>query len=29
VFWCGDTAYLLYNGNAFGRDGFGVARLEK
>lgn len=29
VFWCGDTAYLLYNGNAFGRDGFGVARLER
>jgi hypothetical protein len=29
VFWCGDRAYLLYNGNAFGRDGFGVAVLER
>jgi hypothetical protein len=29
AFWCGDTAYLLYNGNAFGRDGFGVAVLER
>lgn len=29
VFWCGDTAFLLYNGNAFGRGGFGVAVLEK
>jgi hypothetical protein len=29
VFWCGDTAFLLYNGNAFGRSGFGVAVLEK
>lgn len=29
VFWCGDRAYLLYNGNAFGRSGFGVARLER
>jgi hypothetical protein len=28
VFWCGDTAFMLYNGNAFGRDGFGVAVLE-
>jgi hypothetical protein len=28
--WCrvGDDVYLLYNGNAFGREGFGVARLE-
>jgi hypothetical protein len=28
--WCrvGDAVYLLYNGNAFGRDGFGAARLE-
>lgn len=24
----GDQIYLLYNGNKFGRDGFGVARLE-
>ena len=29
VFWCDGTAYLLYNGNAFGRDGFGVAVLER
>jgi hypothetical protein len=29
VFWCGDHAYMLYNGNAFGRGGFGVARLER
>jgi len=29
AFWCGDQAYLLYNGNAFGRGGFGVARLER
>ncbi len=29
AFWCGDQAYLLYNGNAFGRAGFGVARLER
>ncbi len=29
VFWCGDDAYLLYNGNAFGRDGFGVAVMER
>ena len=28
VFWCDGRAYLLYNGNAFGRDGFGVAVLE-
>lgn len=28
VFWCDGLAYLLYNGNAFGRDGFGVAVLE-
>jgi hypothetical protein len=29
VFWCGDQAYMLYNGNAFGRQGFGVAVLER
>jgi len=29
VFWCDGQAYLLYNGNAFGRDGFGVAVLEQ
>lgn len=29
VFWGGDAAYMLYNGNAFGRSGFGVARLER
>jgi hypothetical protein len=28
VFRCGDDTFMLYNGNAFGRDGFGVARLE-
>lgn len=28
VFWCGEHAYMLYNGNAFGRSGFGAARLE-
>lgn len=29
VFWCDGEAYMLYNGNAFGRDGFGVAILER
>lgn len=29
AFWCDGQAYLLYNGNAFGRDGFGVAVLER
>lgn len=29
VFTCDDATYLLYNGNAFGRDGFGVAVLER
>jgi predicted GH43/DUF377 family glycosyl hydrolase len=29
VFWCGDEAYMLYNGNEFGRGGFGVAVLEQ
>lgn len=29
AFWCGDQVYMLYNGNAFGRSGFGVARLER
>lgn len=29
AFWCGEQAYMLYNGNAFGRHGFGVARLER
>lgn len=28
VFECDGSIYLLYNGNAFGRDGFGAARLE-
>lgn len=27
VFECEDKIYLLYNGNAFGRDGFGLAEL--
>lgn len=29
VFWSGGQAYMLYNGNAFGRGGFGVAALER
>ena len=29
VFWCGGEVYMLYNGNAFGRGGFGVAVLER
>jgi len=29
VFECGGQVYMLYNGNAFGRAGFGVARLER
>lgn len=29
VFRCGEHVHMLYNGNAFGRAGFGVARLEK
>ena len=29
VFQCEDQTYLLYNGNAFGRYGFGVAVLER
>jgi hypothetical protein len=29
VFWCGEKVYMLYNGNAFGRHGFGVAVLER
>jgi hypothetical protein len=29
VFWCGSQVYMLYNGNAFGRHGFGVAVLER
>jgi hypothetical protein len=29
VFWCDQQAYMLYNGNAFGRQGFGVAVLER
>lgn len=28
VFTCDGATYLLYNGNAFGRFGFGAARLE-
>lgn len=27
VFHCGDEVYMLYNGNEFGRYGFGIARL--
>jgi hypothetical protein len=29
LFRCGHQVYLLYNGNEFGRHGFGLARLEK
>ncbi|MBK8611211.1 MAG: hypothetical protein IPL84_15045 [Chitinophagaceae bacterium] len=29
VFTCDDKLYLLYNGNEFGRLGFGLAELEK
>ncbi len=29
VFRCGSEVYLLYNGNEFGRGGFGIARLAK
>ena len=29
VFWCGERGCMLYNGNAFGRAGFGVAVLER
>ena len=28
IFSCGNNIYLLYNGNEFGRHGFGIARLE-
>lgn len=28
VFKMGDKVYMLYNGNQFGRDGFGLAVLE-
>lgn len=27
IFKCNDTVYLLYNGNNFGRSGFGIAKL--
>ena len=29
IFKCDDNVWLLYNGNEFGRHGFGVARLEQ
>ncbi len=29
IFECGGKVYLLYNGNEFGRYGFGLAELEK
>jgi hypothetical protein len=29
VFRCDDNIYLLYNGNEFGRFGFGIAKLER
>jgi hypothetical protein len=28
IFECDGRVYLLYNGNEFGRHGFGAARLE-
>jgi hypothetical protein len=28
LFTCGGKTYLAYNGNEFGRAGFGVAELE-
>lgn len=28
IFQCDDKVYLLYNGNEFGKHGFGIARLE-
>jgi hypothetical protein len=28
LFACDGEIYLLYNGNEFGRHGFGIARLE-
>jgi len=28
VFTCDGAAYMLYNGNRFGREGFGLAVLE-
>ena len=28
VFKCNDQVYMLYNGNEFGRNGFGIARLR-
>jgi hypothetical protein len=28
AFECDGSVYLIYNGNDFGRDGFGIARLE-
>lgn len=28
IFECNDKVYLLYNGNAFGKYGFGIAELE-
>lgn len=29
VFECNEKIYLLYNGNEFGRNGFGIAELER
>jgi hypothetical protein len=29
VFECDDRVYILYNGNEFGRHGFGAAVLER
>jgi len=29
VFKCDENIYMLYNGNSFGKNGFGIAKLEK
>jgi len=29
VFYCGGEVFMLYNGNEFGRHGFGIARLSR
>jgi len=29
IFECNDNIYLLYNGNEFGKYGFGIAKLIK
>jgi hypothetical protein len=29
IFQCDEKVYLLYNGNEFGKKGFGIAELEQ